>query len=125
MSLCDHRPDILSEAITNGGASLLDLSKRQPILIVFLRHLGCTFCKEMLADLRAQRSAIEASGVGIVLVHMGTDEDARHLSARYGLDDVPRVRDPEQRLYGAFELKTGTLWQLLGPRVVARGIAAT
>ncbi|MEO7962475.1 MAG: hypothetical protein ABIT38_01045, partial [Gemmatimonadaceae bacterium] len=63
--------DAMARAISNEGTSLLALSNDKPRLVVFLRHGGCTFCKEALADLRQQRRGIEAAGVEIVLVHMG------------------------------------------------------
>jgi hypothetical protein len=44
------------------GESLLSLSRRRPQLVVCLRHLGCTFCRESLADLARLRSEIESTG---------------------------------------------------------------
>ena len=40
-------------ARTQQGSTLLELSKQAPVLLVFLRHTGCTFCREALADLAA------------------------------------------------------------------------
>ena len=53
---------LLAGALTSTGASLAELSRQQPILVVFLRHAGCTFCREALADLATQRAAIEKTG---------------------------------------------------------------
>jgi hypothetical protein len=77
-----------------------------------------------LADLQARRARIEALGTGLVLVHMLSDEIARTTFAKYGLDDLPRMSDPGKRLYAAFDLKRGTLSQLLGPRNWLRGFQA-
>ncbi|MFG0276220.1 MAG: hypothetical protein ACF8QF_14315, partial [Phycisphaerales bacterium] len=63
----------MKRAITNTGESLADLSHVRPTLVVFLRHSGCTFCREAMSDLRRQRGAIEKDGVGIVLVTMSSD----------------------------------------------------
>jgi hypothetical protein len=55
---------------------------------------------------------------------MESEEQAAVFFARYGLADIPRFSDPEQKLYGAFGLKRGTLNQLLGPKVWLRGAGA-
>jgi hypothetical protein len=106
------------------GSTLAELSSERPLLVVFLRHAGCTFCREALHDLQQQRPAIQRSGASIALVHMITDEAAAAFFARYHLDDVPRFSDPAQSLYRAFDLQRGSLWQLLGPPVWWRGAKA-
>lgn len=103
------------------GESLGDLSRSQPRLLVFLRHGGCTFCREALADIQKQRQAIESQGLGVVLVSMLEPESAGSFFATYGLDDVPRISDPERQLYAAFELGRGSLWSILGPAIWVRG----
>jgi hypothetical protein len=97
------------------------LAGHRNALVVFLRHAGCTFCREALADVARQRKQIEADGTKIVLVHMGGSEE---FFAQYGLADVERVHDPERALYKAFGLQRGSLWQLLGPSVWWRGFGA-
>jgi peroxiredoxin len=103
------------------GRDLAEASQHQPLLVVFLRHFGCTFCREALSDLQAARSRIETAAARIVLVHMSEDEEARGVFARYGLDDVMRISDPERVLYRAFSLQRGTPRQLLGWSVWKRG----
>lgn len=94
------------------------------MLVVFLRHAGCTFCRQTLADLAAARPRMEAAGVGVAVVHMSEDSAAASLLRRYGLGDLPRFSDPGRVLYRAFELRRGTLGQLFGPRVWAGGVRA-
>lgn len=106
---------------TQYGVSLEEISKLSPVLLVFLRHAGCTFCRETLADLAEQRKAIEATGTRLALVHMGSEERAPRFFGSYGLEDVPRVSDPERALYRAFGLGRGGLGKLLGPKVWVRG----
>lgn len=117
-------PQSLSEALqtpANTGESLDTLSRETPLLMVFLRHAGCPFCREALALLKKDRAVIEAGGARIALVHMTSDEDAKMLFAKFGLDDVPRVADPERKLYEAFELKRGTVNDVMGPKVWWKG----
>ena len=103
---------------------LLERSKRKPVLLVFLRHLGCAFCREALADLSRRRRDIEKLGAEIVLVHMAEPGQWAPFIAKYGLQDALAISDPGKELYRAFELKRGTLRQLLGLKVWLRGIGA-
>lgn len=109
---------------SNTGKTLAELSADRPVLVVFLRHAGCTFCREALSDLQQQRSRIEARGVSLALVHMISDDAAAQFFAKYNLADVPRFSDPDRGLYHAFDLRRGSLWQLLGPSVWWRGAKA-
>lgn len=115
------------EAIANtqaGGMSLAEHSSSGPVLLVFLRHSGCTFCREALAELAKQRSELEQHG-RLVLVHMGPEDEAtRAYFERYGASDLLRVSDPDRALYRAFGLGRGSIGQLFGLRVWIRGMLA-
>jgi peroxiredoxin len=106
------------------GQSLDDLAADRPQLVVFLRHAGCTFCRETLADLARARSTIESFGAGIVFVHLGNESRDAPVFERYGLGDLPRVADPQSQLYRLFGLDLGSMNQLLGPKTWMRAIMA-
>lgn len=117
----------IPEITCQTGETLDRLSKRSPILVVFLRHSGCVFCKRALADIAAARQEIEQSGVKIALVHMMDDASAERMFAKYGVEDLPRFADPDRSLYAAFDVARGTGWQVMGARVwgaAIRGILA-
>ena len=63
------------------------------------------------------RDAIEAAGTQVAFVHLSPPADADRWFAHYGVSDIPRVSDPEQRLYRAFGLEQATLRVLAHPRV--------
>jgi peroxiredoxin len=109
---------------TSRGHTLDSLSKESSLMLVFLRHMGCTFCRETLGDLAANRAAIEASGTRIVLIHMGAEAQAAPMLRKYGLLNIDRVSDPKQAIYKAFGLQRGKLWALFGPKVWWRGFQA-
>ncbi len=113
----------LAELRTNTGRTLDHLAMERPRMVVFLRHSGCTFCREALAEISARRREIEATGCGIVLVHLDKS-DGRDFFAQYGMDDVPRISDPQCRLYRQFGLDLGEFRQLFGLDVWLRGIVA-
>ena len=110
-------PAALGDALTQSGESLLELSRSSRLLIVFLRHGGCPFCRETLARLAECRAKVHAAGVRLALVHMMPDEEARRLFAKYELADVARISDPEQTLHAALSLDRGSAWDVMGPKV--------
>ena len=115
--------DPLGRMLSQRGATLLELSRLNPVLVVFLRHSGCTFCREAVSDVAQQREEIEKQGSTIAFVHMGQAEPLELLQ-KYGLEDVHVFRDPVCSLYDAFGLSTGSFLQLLGPVVWLRGFSA-
>ena len=93
-------------------------------MLVFLRHAGCTFCREALGDIARARRAIEEAGAKIILVHMRDSGQIQGLMWKYGLLGVDRICDGDRQLYRAFGLKRGRLRQLFGLHVFLRGVQA-
>ncbi|MGH9347866.1 MAG: SelL-related redox protein [Vicinamibacterales bacterium] len=104
--------------------ALSSLSADRPVLLVCLRHLGCAFSREALADLQAQRAAIDASGARLVIAHLEPPSAAEPLLRRYGLADVPTISDPTARVYESCGLERGSAGQIVGPRVLWRWLTA-
>jgi thiol-disulfide isomerase/thioredoxin len=103
---------------------LIKMTYEQPILLVFLRHFGCTFCKEALSDISNISNQIEKIGVKIVFVHMVDKETADlHLSF-YQFQSNIHLGDPDKRLYQFFGLQKGHFRQLYGLSVMMRGFKA-
>lgn len=69
----------IKEVVSKNGWDLEALSHETPTLVVFLRHLNCIYCRESLAELKRLRGQIEAAGVRIAAVHMGTEAQAKEL----------------------------------------------
>ena len=106
------------------GRSLDALSHDGPVLVVFLRHQGCIFCREAAAEVADRRAAIEGCGTKLVLVHMSDEAQGEAFLDRYALGEVPRISDPQCQLYEAFGLGRGSVRQLLGPKALKRGFRA-
>jgi peroxiredoxin len=117
----------LSLIKTNKGHIISDLSDQQPVLLVFLRHFGCVFCKESLNDISKKRKKIESEGIRIVLVHMADFETADLYFKKFGIKNIEHVSDPECKYYAMFGLVKGSFSQLMGLKTWIRGfeIAAT
>ncbi|KAA1258504.1 AhpC/TSA family protein [Rubripirellula obstinata] len=110
--------------VTQDGVSLADLSRKSPLMMLFLRHSGCTFCREALNDLSSKKNALIAAGVVPVLVHQGDPAKASADFASYGLGEIDHVSDPQCQLYRAYDLQRGKFLQLFGPSVWWRGFKA-
>ncbi|MFK7933631.1 MAG: SelL-related redox protein [Saprospiraceae bacterium] len=115
---------LLETMITNQGESIYKVSQRQPVLLIFLRHFGCTFCREALADISRQRESIEKAGTKIVFVHMTEDETAERYFHRYELYHPIHVSDPICNFYQSFGLVKGNFTQLFGLKSWLRGFNA-
>jgi hypothetical protein len=106
------------------GATLTELSADQPVLVVFLRHAGCTFCREALAHLGRSRSAIERQGIRLAIVHMSSPLRATMWFEESALADVHRFSDPGCEMYESFGLQRANFSQLFGWRIWWRGLQA-
>lgn len=90
--------------VTNRGEYIDELASDQKVLLVFLRHFGCTFCRETMDDLAAVKDEIQSSGVKIVIVHMVRSEMASDMLKLYQLEDISHISDVDQHLYNRFGL---------------------
>jgi hypothetical protein len=114
----------LNQMVTNNGDSVFNLTFENPVLLVFLRHFGCIFCKEALVDISNSRSKIETSGLKIVFVHMTDFDTAEKNFSKFGLLNIHHVSDPNCRYYSAFGLVKGNFNQLFGLQSLIRGFSA-
>jgi peroxiredoxin len=114
----------LSAFRTQSGQTLGELLAGQPVLLVFLRHFGCTFCREAVEDISKKRATIETEGTRLAFVHLGTEEKANSFFTSYGLEDAPRFADPDGQLYEAFGLVRAELRQYLNQESILRMLVA-
>ena len=115
---------LLDSYLSQTGQPLGSLSAESPLLLVFLRHFGCTFCREAVDEISKKRAAIQAQGPRLAFVHLGTEDKARAFFLPYGLVDVPRFADPEGRLYQTFGLMRARLGQYLNSESLFRMVMA-
>ena len=111
--------------MTNTGKTVLDLSNEKPVLLVFLRHFGCIFCREALKDISNKRKEFENKGVHIVLVHMSDSATAEKYFDDYNLKGIIHVSDPDCMYYASFGLVKGSFNQLFGLKNFIRGVEQT
>lgn len=102
---------------TGEEISLRSLYEERPLALVFLRHFGCIFCREQVADLRDHPDR------NIAFVCMAGPDEAEDFRR---LMKSPHVFlcDPEAKLYEDFELERGSVKQMFGGEVWRRGFGA-
>ncbi len=112
------------EMITSKGNILKSISHERPIVLVFLRHFGCTFCRESVAEIAKKQKSIEEKGFKIVFVHMSDLLTAEEFFKKYKIKNAEHISDPEQKYYKQFGLGKGTVQQLFGFKTWYRGFQA-
>lgn len=116
--------DLLSYVRTNTGESLAELSEKENVLLVFIRHFGCTFCRETVSEIAKLDANIKGKNLTPVFVHMSDPAFADEFFTRYYNHPVMHISDPARVIFRSLGLKRGTLMQLFGPKVVLRGFWA-
>ena len=90
------------DAYTNKGNSLLQLSDKEQLMLIFLRHFGCNFCREMLRDIADSAEDIRSNGYKIILVHQSSMNYADKMLDIYELNDIEHISDRSLLLYKSF-----------------------
>ena len=111
-------------AIGSDKQSLWDAIQREKIFLLFVRHAGCTFCRENLAELKSKLPELRAKNMRPIVVHMSSWADGQAMMNSIGIPEVVHVSDPTSSLYRAYGLERGQLSQLFGPTVWWRGFQA-
>jgi peroxiredoxin len=107
---------------TTSGENLLELSQEQPVLLVFLRHFGCVFCKDTLDHVSKVHKDFERCGTRIVLVHMVSENEAKEHLDVFGLSHLTQISDPESMLYKRFRLRKGRIGELFGFKALSTAL---
>jgi len=78
----------------------------RPVVVAFVRHFGCLFCHEAVADVVAAIPRILARGARVIIVGNGSLNQARHFFQDKGLpmEGVTVVTDPDRETYNAMAL---------------------
>jgi hypothetical protein len=121
-----NQPYSISEAASvyqlSDGRKLDQASMEKPLVLVFLRHFGCTFTRQILRGLQDLEQQAKQHNASLVLVHMlQSGEEIDYLGQN---SDIARIADPRCELYRAFGLGKGGFIELFGPQVWWRGAIA-
>jgi len=112
-------PDELLDLIVSGvnltPGTLRDQLGEELTLLVFLRHFGCVFCRETLADMR-ELAANDPRFPTPLFFFQGSATEGRAFLRRYW-PDLRAVADPDGRLYDGFGIGRGGVVKMFGPPV--------
>lgn len=115
----------IANARTQSGRSLAELSDQSKVLLVFLRHSGCPYCRQTLSALARVQDKLSSANTRLVIVHQDSPERGAAWIAKYGLGDCEQISDPEAQLYAQLQLGKASWWDLLGPHTWWAGFKAT
>lgn len=116
--------DLLNFVRTSQNKTLSELSANQNVLLVFVRHFGCTFCRETVSEMAKIDKAIIGKKLTLVFVHMSDPSYGDEFFSKYYDHPVHHIADPGRNLYKSLNLKRGSLYQLFGPMTWIRGVYA-
>ncbi|PJZ68954.1 peroxiredoxin [Leptospira perolatii] len=97
------------------GQHFRDNLPARPALVIFLRHLGCIFCRELVTDLRS----LQSNGLNlppILFVFPDSKKEGDEFFSRFW-PEASAVANPDVSLYGLAEISDGNLLELAGPEV--------
>jgi hypothetical protein len=91
-------------------------------VLVFVRHFGCIFCHQQVAELEPFRASIGARGAELFVIGNGSVEEARAFRARQGTS-FGILTDPSRQAYCAVGMRRSLL-SVLTPGVFWRSLRA-
>lgn len=83
-----------------------DCWARQPVVLVLVRHFGCLFCKQQVAELAKERGRIRALGGELVILGNGGPEHVRWFREDFGVES-PVFTDTTAQAYRIAGAKRG------------------
>lgn len=95
------------------------LWQEKPILIFFMRNIGCGICRQTLLNLRDYDKAFKQAGWQIVVLMMGNVELVSRFRSMYNIP-FPIYVDQSLQVYDYFEIVEGSWLQVLSPQVLIR-----
>ncbi len=113
---------VLNKFTTVKGANVVDASANKRFILVFLRHFGCSFCRESLSDIQKIDVAKNHKNFEFILVHMASADVAYEYFRKYKIEHLDHIVDKECILYKSFGLSKANFNQLFGFRSWLRGI---
>jgi len=101
-----------------------DLWSERPAVLVFVRHFGCVFCRELAVDIHRHREDFEKADVELAVIGHGSPAHAKDFRQLQNVD-LRLLVDPDREVYKLAGAKVATLTELIGPRQILRGLRAT
>lgn len=108
----DAAPDPMLPDTSGDPRRLSDYWAHGPLLVIFMRHFGCSCLMERWEGLKIELSAFADAGARVVAICQAEPERARAVAERRAYQ-FPLLCDPDLSAYRAFGLLEGLPSQIL------------
>lgn len=112
-------PDVLLLTTESESVRLAQFWQHTPVLIFFVRHVGCVFCREQVRALAQRYDDIRARGAEVIAI-IPTDAINAGRFARSMHLPYPVLCDTPRRAFAAFGLYETPIGNLVQPEVLLR-----
>lgn len=106
-----------------GELSLSERWRATPLIVTFMRHFGCSFCREHLHNLSAADDRVRATGGRTIAIFQYEADATRDYCHGRGIE-FECLGDPNLEAYAKLDLGTGSFRQLFGWKVIMRARSA-
>jgi peroxiredoxin len=106
-------------ASVGGKVDLRSRWNERPQIVTFMRHFGCSFCREHLTRLAAADDRIKAAGAETIAIFQYDAEATMNFCEGRGVP-FDCLGDPLREAYAEVELGKGSLRQMAGWRVMKK-----
>lgn len=108
----DHAADLVLEHCNGKAVRLSSIWSESPVILVFLRHFGCSCATSRLERLAEELPKLTAAGAQVLCI--GQAEPERSIAFKTARNlQVPLLCDPLRRAYVAYGLLEGTPPQIV------------
>jgi peroxiredoxin len=108
-------PNLKVESV-NGRVELRDRWREGPLVVMFMRHFGCAFCREHLIRMGRALGDFEAAGAQVVAIFQYSAEATRDFCASRKVP-FDCLGDPDREAYAQVEVGRGRRDQVLSGRI--------
>jgi len=114
----DPFPQLKVDSV-DGRVDLRDRWREGPLVVMFMRHFGCAFCREHLIKMGKALKDFEAAGAQVVAIFQYSAEATRDFCEGRKVP-FECLGDPKREAYQQVEVGKGTRDQVLGRNIAGK-----
>lgn len=114
----DEFPNLKLDSV-GGRVELRERWRRGPLVVMFMRHFGCAFCREQLIKIGRANEDFAAAGAEVVAIFQYSAEATRDFCASRKVP-FDCLGDPLREAYGEVSVGRGGRDQVLGRKIARK-----
>ena len=118
----DEFPNLRLDGV-DGRVELRERWRRGPLVVMFMRHFGCAFCREHLIRMGRAAKEFDAAGAEVIAVFQYSAEATRDFCASRKVP-FECLGDPLREAYGEVSLGRAKRKQVLSLKIARRHLTA-